>query len=255
MLLANRSTDRSGWYWIGEPGLKTLDKKRANKYLLACILDYQIQSGRAWENAKRLAESILGDPPCLWESITEIPFLVWRHRFREYGLHRFPVAHERVWRIGKRVVDGYAGDARQVWKGLSPAKSTAALITLGVGEQLSRMAVGGLFDCGWLKGKSDVKADVHVKRVVGRVCLGRPATEDEAIDLARHICPDNPWLIDSALWQAGYHHCRPKETFCVACFLNRLCSFAANLTLGMPLPSGGMASTSGAETTRRPRIA
>lgn len=138
VLLANRSEDRSGWYWISDAGLKTLDKKRANKYLLACILDYQMKYARAWDNARRLAESILGDPPSLWQTITEIPFSTWRQKFKEYSLHRFPVAHERIWTIGKRVVDAYAGDARQLWKGLSPADATAALIDLGVGEQLSK---------------------------------------------------------------------------------------------------------------------
>jgi endonuclease III len=186
-----------------------------------------MKAGRAWENAKRLAEEILGDPKDLWEVITTESLRSWRAHFRMYSLHRFPAAHDRIWKIGKRIVDRYSGDARQVWEGKNPADATDALIDLGVGQQLSRMAVGGLQDCGWLKGKSDLKADIHVKRTLGRVFFGRVATEAEAIQLGRLLHPNNPWLVDNALWRAGSSYCRPEETSCEQCFLSRECTHAS----------------------------
>lgn len=162
LLLRHRDADPSGWYWINAPGLKRLSKKRANKYLLACTLDYQMSDGAPWENAKRFAEDDLRNPASLWECITSAPLSVWKRKFRVYGLHRFPKAHERVWKIGKRVVEWYSGDARKIWEGSATADVLERLLELGVGEQLSRMAVGGLRDCGWIKGRADVKADSHV---------------------------------------------------------------------------------------------
>ena len=225
VLLANRSTDIRDWYWISDSRLKTLNMKRANKYLLACSLDYQSDSGLVWDKAKWLAEEELDDPERLWDSITAVPFEDWHQRFKKYRTHRFPVAHDRLWRIGERIVRDYAGDARRIWSGRSAADATRALIEVGVGPVLSRMAVGGLYDCGWIDGKCDVKPDIHVKRVIGRVFLGRPATEDEVVELTRKVYPENPWRLDSALWRAGHDYCRPNNTSCHKCFLSGLCSF------------------------------
>ena len=49
------------------------DKRSANKFLLGCIIDYQMRVGRVWENARRFAEDDLGDPRDLWDKIVEIP--------------------------------------------------------------------------------------------------------------------------------------------------------------------------------------
>ena len=62
-LLNNREDeDIEFWGWLGKLKGQTTDKKNANKFLLASILDYQILAETAWENARRLAEDILGDP-------------------------------------------------------------------------------------------------------------------------------------------------------------------------------------------------
>src|SRR5690349_14900616 len=92
LLLKNKVSDRSGWYWISDKGLVRLSKKRANKYLLACILDYQMRVPVPWDNAKRFAEDDLGDPSSLWDEITSVPLSVWKRKFHFYRLHRFPKA-------------------------------------------------------------------------------------------------------------------------------------------------------------------
>ena len=38
------------------------DKRSANKFLLGCILDYQMNVDEVWENARRFAEDDLGGP-------------------------------------------------------------------------------------------------------------------------------------------------------------------------------------------------
>lgn len=110
----------------------------------------------------------------MWEKITSVPFSVWKRQFDMHRLHRFPKAHGRVWKIGNLVVEQYSGDARKIWEGVPTAQALERLVELGVGEQLSRMTVGGLRDCGWLKGPADVKPDSHVTRVLGRVSTASP---------------------------------------------------------------------------------
>jgi endonuclease III len=236
ILIKNRSTDRSGWYWIGESGRAAHSKKSANKYILACVLDYQMKSSVLWDNAKRFAEQDLGDPETLWEVIVSRPLSHWAKRFSEYKLHRFPAAHERVWKIGKAIIDRYDGDARRIWDDTRADEATQRLIEIGVGDQLSRMAVGGLYDCGWIRGACDLKADVHVKRVLGRVFLGRLATPDEAIELSKRMHPKNPWLLDGPLWKIGSSYCRPNEPKCDSCFLRGLCEYGSRLSGAQSMP-------------------
>ena len=60
------------WPWLTEisaTGRSSRDKILANKFMLGAILDYQICAEKAWENARRLAEDILGDPKQLWIAI------------------------------------------------------------------------------------------------------------------------------------------------------------------------------------------
>jgi hypothetical protein len=82
LILKNRRPPGKDWFWpINELNGKPLDKKRANKFLLCGILDYQIKTERALENAKRLSIDILGDPKDIWNVIAEYsekvtPFLL-----------------------------------------------------------------------------------------------------------------------------------------------------------------------------------
>lgn len=227
LLVQKKDRDPSGWWWISDSGLKRLTKKRANKYLLACILDYQMNANTAWEKAERFAEKDLGDPDCLWEEITRASLSTWNENFHVHSLHRFSKAHERVWNIGKRVIEQYAGDARKIWTGLRSRDVVEKLVALGVGPQLSRMTVGGLRDCGWISGPSDVKADRFVKRVLGRVFTGDPMTEDGAILLARRLYPRDPWLLDSGLFQIGQNHCHLSSPGCGECSLRPHCTYSA----------------------------
>ena len=64
------------------------DKKTANKFLLGCILDYQMKVDVVWENARRLAEDDLGDPGDLWRTILAIPRWNTESVRRRYNLHR-----------------------------------------------------------------------------------------------------------------------------------------------------------------------
>ena len=227
ILLKNRGgEDRDFWGWL-KPN-QPASMRDANKFLLASILDYQIPAETAWGNARRLADHILGDPDKLWHKITSITLSEWVSKRKEYSLHRFPKGHERVWTIGRRIVQQYDGDARKIWDNQSIDATLYRLNDLGVGEQISRMVVGALIDTGQIEGKGDVKVDIHVRRVLGRAVQGREFPLQETgrvIDLTREMHPDNPWLLDRPLYLLGKRTCQAKEPKCTSCDLRVECAY------------------------------
>lgn len=225
LLLENREKMGGSWPWLAGFKGKQADKKSANKFLLGSILDYQIPAQTAWSNARRLAEDILGDPEDLWRSIVSIPKEIWMSRFKLYSLHRFPQAHERVWRIGEEIVKKYDGDARRIWNGIPPTDVLERLNALKVGEQIARMIVGALIDTQQIVGAGDVKADIHVRRVLGRLLTGTMLKPREAVELTRAMYPQNPWLLDDPLYQIGKHFCHASVPTCNKCYLSTHCAF------------------------------
>jgi endonuclease III len=224
-LLANRTPDDPEfWVWLKPNSRPSL--KEANKFFLASILDYQVRAETAWENARRLSEIILRDPDRLWHTIVNIPFTEWKEKRKEYSLHRFPKAHERIWIIGERIVRQYDGDVRGIWEKQTLEGTLYLLNDLGVGEQISRMIIGALLDTGQIEGRGDVKVDIHVRRVLGRVLRGEEFSVEETgrvIEITREMHPANPWLLDRPLFTLGRQICKAKSPQCASCFLQKEC--------------------------------
>jgi endonuclease III len=218
------------WGDFASPAYKPWTMKFANKFLLCSLLDYQIPSTKAWENGYRLIEQILGDPEDIWEAITSMSESEWASRRGEYNLHRFPAAHNRLWKIGQRIRESYQGDARRIWSHRDSQSVLQLLWDLGAGNQISRMVVGALRDCGEISaGASDVKGDVYVRRVLGRVLTGDIADAESAVKSARELYPADPWQLDAQLWQIGNTYCKARRPKCGDCYLAVHCSYAASL--------------------------
>lgn len=202
--------------WLDQ---KPLTAKNANKFILGAIIDYQIDANMAWSNAKRLSEKILGDPANLWDHITESYSKdEWAAKWREFRIHRFPTAHNRVWRIGDEIVRRYAGDARNIWQGKEPSTVLTDLESMRCGPEISRMIVGVLITSNEIEGRGDVKADRHVRRVLGRIFYANPNLDPEsARTLAQKIYPHNPWELDIALYDIGKTYCFPDWCYCEDC--------------------------------------
>lgn len=195
---------------------------------MGSILNYQIPADVAWENARRLAEDILGNPENLWQSITSSSKAEWNAKWKEYPLHRFPKAHERVWRIGLEIINQYDGDTRNIWKNQPPHIVVARLNKLRVGEQLSRMIVGALCDTEQIQGSGDVKIDIHVRRVLGRILRGEGYTLKEAgitLEKTREMYPENPWMLDKPLYTLGTRICTASNPECRNCYLQKECVY------------------------------
>ena len=179
------------------------DKKIANKFLLGCILDYQMRVEVVWENARRFAEDDLDDPRDLWHAISAIPKWHTERVWRRYNLHRFPAAHDRVRKIALKVKEHYRGDARKIWKGQSACETQKRLERIGVGPQLSRMTAGILLDTKQITGAGELKADIHVRRVLGRVFTGDIVSAAAALDIANRMLPGGSWKLDAQLFRLG----------------------------------------------------
>lgn len=230
-LLDLRGDTREGWAWLSECAGRPADKRSANKFLLACSLDYQMLARRAWDNARVLAEDVLGDPDDLWDVLAgehsdEDAFA---DEFR--WLHRFPIGRKRVIRIARGVVREYGGDGRRVWAGQSPAQALSSLVAVGLGQQLSRMAVGALVDTLQIgQGPSDIKPDIHASRVIGRCVLGSPVDAATAVAIARRLHPQNPWAMNRGLYEVGRAWCHKSDPACKGCPLSNTCVRASRST-------------------------
>jgi TPR repeat protein/endonuclease III len=227
LLLYPRDRTEKDWDWIVKGEKPT--KQNANKFLLACILDYKMGAATIWKNVHRFAEDVLSDPEDLWNVVTGISETEWKSKKQEYNLHQYLIAHMRVWHIGKDVAALYDGDARKIWQGQTPASVNARLMKLGkhgVGANIANMIVGALIDTGQIEGAGDVKGDTHVRWVLGRLLLGRGfKTDVEAIEAARKLYPANPWLLDQPLYFHGQGVCSKSDPACKDCFLRAECAY------------------------------
>ncbi|MFW0859437.1 MAG: hypothetical protein AAGB97_04545 [Dehalococcoidia bacterium] len=200
--------------WLDQ---KPLSVKNANKFFLGAIIDYQIHANTAWGNARRLSEEILGDPPKLWDHIVNSYTRdEWASKWREFRVHRFPKAHDRIWRIGYEIVKRYDGDVRNIWQGKNSDAIVDALERMRCGPEISRMIVGLLITYKQIDGKSDVEANRHVCKVLGRV-FNRDLDPEAARQLARKIHPDNPWQLDIAIYDIGKKYCLFDWCYCDTC--------------------------------------
>ena len=201
-------------------------KKGANRFLICCLLDYQMDSNRVWQNGYRLVREILGDPDDLWQAIASVSESDWRSKRDQYRLHRFPAAHNRLWAIATRIREFYSSDARNIWSGQSSAEVLERLLAIGAGEQISRMIVGALRDCAQISGSSDVKGDVYVRRVLGRAFIGRITDAETAVGLARKLYSRDPWQLDWPIWSLGKSCCHANQPACAQCYLVNDCEYA-----------------------------
>jgi hypothetical protein len=222
-------TPRAKWGAIADTSKGGCDKKIANSFLLCCLIDYQNRSDgefSPWSRGRRYFEGLKEEHQQeFWRMIAGYSKKEWEDQFSRCGLHWRHAPHNRLWQIASDICFFYDGDARRIWEGGALFDALCRLYYLGAGEQISRMIVGALKDSGYFPEKSDVKADVHVCRVLGRI-FGTEVGAREAINLTRETHPKDPWRLDWPLWNIGRSKCHPDSPQCATCELKGVCNYA-----------------------------
>jgi len=196
-------------------------------------MDRQVKAERAWQIPYRLQRRLGGD-----FSIRKLASLTLLDVEKIMGepepLHRFANKMSGCFHAAvRRIVQQYDGDASRIWEN-KPSSADVVHRFLefdGVGPKIASMAANILareFKLPFADYYSiDISADVHVRRVFGRLGLAETdASVEQLIFRARSLCPEFPGLMDLPAWEIGRQWCRPKNPQCTACYLGEKCSKA-----------------------------
>ena len=204
--------------------------RHPHAFVLACIMDRQIKAEKAWLIPYRFKEKLNGD-----FSIGKLAMLsadeVKQLMTQPESLHRFADKMSGFFHAAvRRVVDQYEGDASRIWQS-KPSSADVVYRFLefdGVGPKIASMAANVLardFKLPFADYYSiDISADVHVRRVFGRLGLtGLDPTVDQCIFRARALHPEFPGLMDLPAWEIGRSWCRPTNPQCQSCYMKDGC--------------------------------
>jgi len=205
-------------------------------FVLACAMERGGKSERAWLIPYIFKEKLDGD-----FSITKLgsvsPAEVKQIMAGPPAIHRFPELMSKVFYAAvHRISSVYDGDASRLWRG-EPFGAMVVYKFLefeGIGPKIANMAANTLVreykirfaDYQFL----DISADVHVRRVFGRLGLSvKDPTVDQVIFRARVLHPEYPGLLDLPCWEIGREWCKAREPRCEFCYMNERCPTATEL--------------------------
>ncbi|MFX0201837.1 MAG: iron-sulfur cluster loop [Candidatus Hodarchaeota archaeon] len=202
-------------------------------FVLGCVMDRQIKAEKAWLIPYRFQEKLEGDFS-IGRLASLSPDDVKPMMARPEPLHRFVDAMSGYFYAAvRRIVDQYKGDASRIWQG-KPSSADVVYRFLefdGIGPKIASMAANCLareFKVPFGDYYSiDISADVHVRRVFGRLGLASPkASVEQIIYRARALHPEFPGLIDFPSWQIGHNWCKPRNRQCHSCYMREGCATA-----------------------------
>lgn len=204
-------------------------------FVLACLMDRQIKAEKAWLIPHRISEKLGGFSMTALAKLT--PKDVRRLMSKPAPLHRFVDKMSRLFHAGvQRIADKYSGDASRMWAN----KPTSAEVVYrflefdGAGPKIATMAANILardFKIPFADYFSiDISADIHIRRVFGRLGLCDPdATVEQIVYKARGLHPTFPGVMDFPCWEVGRTWCKVRDPECANCYMSNLCPTAARL--------------------------
>lgn len=201
-------------------------------FVIACVMDRQIKAERAWLIPYAFAEKLGGFS---MDALTRLSQAEIRDLMaKPVPLHRFvDKMSGHFWSAVQRIASDYAGDASGIWAGRPPSAAVVYrfLAFDGVGPKIASMAANILardfkipFDDYY---SIDISADVHVRRVFGRLGICAPdATIEQLVYKARALHPAFPGIMDLPSWEIGRNWCKPRTPLCGSCYMKDLCPAA-----------------------------
>lgn len=202
-------------------------------FVLASVMDQQVKAERAWSIPFRIMEN-LGDFS-MDTLLNQTEADVRRLMRKPEPLHRYIDRMAGfLFRAIQRIERQYNCDASRIWTG-KPSSATVVYRFLefdGIGPKIASMNANILARRFKIRFSDyfsiDISADVHVRRVFGRLGLTPPgATPDQLIFRTRALHPEFPGLMDFPVWEIGRNWCRPKIRKCRECYMEDLCPSAA----------------------------
>lgn len=201
-------------------------------FVLACIMDQQIRTEKAWLIPYRILQRVGGFSI---EVLSSLSLEEVNHLMREpEPLHRFVDKMAKYFYLGvQRIKNRYSGNAGHIWAG-KPSSAEVVYRFLefdGIGPKIANMAANILareFKVPFSDYYSiDISADVHVRRVFSRLGLcAAGATVEQVIYKARALYPEFPGLMDLPCWEIGRKWCKPRWPECDDCYMSDLCPTA-----------------------------
>ena len=132
----------------------------------------------------------------------------------------------------ERIVNVYGGKASNIWEG-NPSSATVVARFLefdGCGVKIATMATNLLHRALSVQYSDyysvDISPDVHIMRVMHRLGILRDDKKDRSLAIyhAREINPNYPGILDGYFWSIGKNYCRPTNSSCIECPLNKVCA-------------------------------
>lgn len=198
-------------------------------FVLACCMDRQVSSDRAWSIPYKVMKSLCREFTV--EELASIPLEQYQEIFDQQTLHRYNDKMAEVfYKAVQRIQDQYGGDASRIW---SDCPSSAAVVYRflefdGVGVKIATMAANILHREHHVPfsdlSSIDISPDVHVKRIfqrTGLVCSD--ASREAIIYKARELCTEYPGILDGACWRIGTNYCHAAKPDCSSCPLSKDC--------------------------------
>lgn len=201
-------------------------------FVLGCVMDRQIKTERAWLIPYRISEKLGGFSMDALAKLSQKE--VFRLMSEPEPLHRFADRMSRLFHAAvQRISKEYEGDASRIWAD-RPSSAHVVYRFLefdGVGPKIATMAANILardFKVPFSDFYSiDISADVHVRRVFGRLGLcPSDATVEQLVYKARALHPEFPGIMDLPSWEIGRSWCRHHDPVCSTCYMRDLCPSA-----------------------------
>lgn len=199
-------------------------------YVLACIMDRQIRAERAWLIPYEISCRLDGE--FSMETLSNLTQRKINSLMKNpKPLHRFVDKMSGCFHSGiQRINEHYGGNASLIWND-KPSSADVVYRFLefdGVGPKIATMATNILARNFKVKFSDyfsiDISADVHVRRVFGRLGLSPVnATLDQVIFRARGLNPTFPGILDFPCWEIGRNWCKPKNPECSNCCMDEIC--------------------------------
>jgi len=197
-------------------------------FVLACIMDRQINASRAWIIPHEISKEVNG---YTMDKFLKLTLEELNEIFHRKSLHRFNNKMSEYFYHGiQHIKNIYNGDASKIWIGI-PKSATVVRRFIefkGISVKISTMATNSLardFKIPFSDHISiDISPDVHVKRVFKRLgLLSKSASNEELLYRAREMNPLYPGIFDLSCWEIGRNWCRPRSPQCTKCYMSDYC--------------------------------